>query len=244
MTRGLSATLLSEIGAEHNTSTHLLEFTYWDGAAQQTLYYTTASQDITTSGVTNIPDATWIALGFPGGGSALALSEARETSRSASQGVTLRLDGVDQTIVSILLNNQFRGQPAKIYRLYLDESAGTPIGGLLVWSGLQNDDYRIDESRPQDTDEPGTVTIQTKVVSFTAKMQESQPVATNTVSHNSMLDRAGLSTGDTFFQNVTEITDREIFWGAEGPAEESRATSRGRGGGGRAGESPSGPRKT
>lgn len=209
-----------ETESKQNNVAHLLEINFYDSGTDtvDTTYITTASQPLTTSGLSGVPDQTWEAIGLPSGDTNLSIQPIQETSDLRAQSVELRLDGVDQTFLSLLGNKFFRGRPIKIWRVWL--SSGDIDDHLLIWDGLQNDPYEVEENQESDIESvggAGTSTIRTQIVSSLARLQETKAVITNENSHNNMLKRKGLSTGDTGMQNTPLIQDKKIFWGREGP---------------------------
>lgn len=223
----------TEVSKQQKVVEHLIEITYYDPSVGGTVKerITTAVQDIPTSGYSNVPDATWNAIGLPGDKEAFSIKPIKETSDLRAQSVQLKLDGVDRTFIDFLNTHHFRGQPVKIWRVWFDDSAGTINQIVQIWDGLQNDPYTIRENDPaEDTDTPPTATVQTQSVSNVARMQRARPVMSNEDSHNNFLDRIEESTGDTGFQNVPKIQEKALFWGREQPQDDTQS---GGGGGGR-----------
>ena len=154
----------------------------------------------------------WNSQTWEGIGGTLAFSAVEETPDMSGQGVELTLSGVNQTIISVLLNNQFRGYEVRIWLAHF-ASTGTIVSSPLeIFRGRQLSDYRITETR-RENDQPGTVSVKTKVQSRLAVLLNAQPVLTSEVSHNDMLKRAGVATGDTFFRNVPAIAGPSLDWG-------------------------------
>lgn len=212
MTRDLSSSQKTEATSTSAAAVHLLELVYFDDgtSSESEVHFTTASQDITAT--IDGGDIT-----FSGVGGFLEWSGVSEDTDDSAQGVDLKLDGVDQTVISAILNNQFRGRPVRIWRAWLEPSGGNIVDSpLLIFRGKQLGSYDVTENWGDDGSE-GTVTIETRVMSRMAELQQTTPVKTNLDSHDRMLARAGLSTGDTFFQNIPAINGKRIFWGTEGP---------------------------
>lgn len=160
-------------------------------------------------------DITWNAQSWDGIGGILAFSGVEETADPAGQGVELTLSGVDQTIISILLQHQFRGYEVRIWLAHLAINGTIVADPIEIFRGRQLSDYRINEERPESGS--GSVTIKTRVQSRLSILRNPEAVRTSIVSQNDMLKRAGLSTGDTFFRNVPAIAGRQVRWGQINP---------------------------
>lgn len=231
MPRGLPSGYLAEVEKDHGdaATVRLIELTYWDGSSEQELYLTDASQDIDAT-VDGSPQT------FTGTGGLLDYPGMRESEDTKEQGVDLTLSGVDQTTVAIILSNQFRGRLVRIWEAKYDVASGTIVDSpQLQFEGFQNDPYEMEEE-PGEDGQPGTARITTRVVSRLGSGEARRVVKTNLTSHQEMLERAGLTADDTFFQNVPAITNREVYWGRDAP---DRATSSG--GAGARGEGGSHP---
>lgn len=226
MPRDLPTGVKPLIEESTTTQAHLLELQFSDGSQVDQIYLTTASQDLTTSGLASIPDETWTGIGFAGGGSLLGIGAVEETGDLRAQSVDLSLNGVDQSIIAILGTNFFRGHPARIWRVWLDDETGEVISGVLLFSGLQLDNYVVNEEFDAASDESRMCSVETTLASRVARLGYQNSVMTNITSHNAMLARAGLSTGDTGFQNVKSIENRKIHWGQEGPSPRRPAVRR------------------
>lgn len=232
MTRDLGGNVQTKIEARESTVIHLLEINYWDGVGESQEYVSTAAQPIVTSSdPANLPDAEWTPLGLPGGESALGIGSVTESGDIKAQGIEISLDGVDRTIIDIINQNHFRGRKVRIWRVWLDEDTGEIDDALNIFEGFQNDDFTIEEVPPS-IEETGAVTVKTRVTSDLAVLQRIVSVLTNTESHNDMLRRAGLATGDTSFNKVPGITDKIIYWGRPVPQKGgTKSGTGGRGGG-------------
>lgn len=237
MTRELTSGQQAAIQAETGTVVYLLELKFWTGSSETEVRLATAGDDINAD-----PDGTG-EVTFQGSGGWLSWGGAQETARERAQGTRIRLSGVEQTIISALLNNSFRGREARIWRATVTD--GSVSDTLLIFRGRQLGDYSITET-PGSHEGPATVDIETRVRSRLADLRQSKPVRTNQRSHNAMLARAGLSTGDTYFQNVPNLPGRRIFWGTNAPDEATTSGGGagprgGGGGGGRGGRGPDDP---
>lgn len=216
MPRSLSAGFEAAIALERSELVHLIQLEYSGG----TLYLTTASGDIT-----------WDSKTFQAVGGTLAWDEVVEMPDRRSEGVRVVMSGVDGSIVSTLLSNHFRGRLARIHIAHLDPDDGSLVSDpLLVFHGHQSGQYSVRETRDTEGLGPGTVDIETRVVSRMAALERTNEVRTNPTSHRAMLKRGGFTGGDLddgFFKRVASLVGEPIYWGTAAPV-----SFRGRGGGG------------
>lgn len=194
MTRTLTAGMQTAVAAQTGTIVYLFQIESSGG----TLRLCTAPVDIA-----------WDSQTWDGIGGTLAFGGIEETGDPSGQGVDLTLSGVDQTFIAVLLANHVRGHEVRIWLAHLSDG-DVVADPLEIFRGYQLADYRISETRSR---EGGTVTVKTRVMSRLATLRNAVPVRTNPTSHNDMLKRAGLSTGDTFFQNVPGLGHQKINWG-------------------------------
>lgn len=131
------------------------------------------------------------------------------------QGVELTLYGVDQTIISIIQNNQFRGRLIKIYMVHFDPDTGVIDTPDLIFRGRQNGDYEITEDRSSDsTTSGGLVTVKTRISADLSAINIKQSCRTNVHSHEEFLRRSGVvSPDDKFFERVSTIMNKGVPWG-------------------------------
>lgn len=148
---------------------------------------------------------TWEAIG-----GLLEFGGVEETSDPKGQGVDVKLSGVDQTIISTLLNNNYRGQPVKIWRAWLDSVSGLVLRDLLLlFGGLQLSSYNVEESQERDG---GTVTISTRLMSYLAASR-ARGILASLVSHQHLFP------GDTFFRHVPGLANSKVYWGTKAPTQ-------------------------
>lgn len=204
----MSRTISSGATADHSTVVDFLRAYYWTGSAEQAVQLCTATQDMEIT-IDAVPTT------FNGAGLMLQLTEVQESTDYDAVGVDISLDGVDQTVVAILMNNQFIGRKIEVWRAWFDDSTGLIIGNpVKLFEGVQNDPYTITSS--QTYGEYGASTVTTRAVTKMTRVQFNAPVYSNPVSHNEMLTRAADGvTYDTFFNNVKRLKNRSIDWGGE-----------------------------
>lgn len=200
LTRTLASGLQAEIDAQSARYAHLFQIESSGGTTR----FATTAQNISWD------SQTWTAIG-----GLLVFSSADETPDPSGQGLELTLSGVDQTIISILLNNNMRGREVRIWLAHFTDTLQITADPLEIFRGRQLSDYTIAETRPASPDQPGSVTVTTRVQSHLAILNGSLAVLCTEHSHNDMLKRAGLSTGDTFMRNLLAIAGKPIKWGPQ-----------------------------
>lgn len=199
------------VGLTSKDVVHLIRLKYWDGGAEQEIRLCDAVEDLSIDVGSGLE--TWT-----GSGLLLSISPVTESPDLDEPGVDISLDGVDTAIISIILGNDFRGRQVEIWRVWLEQLTGKQATGpsatpLLIFDGLQNQPYRIAESF--DDFGVSTVSVSTRAVGSVSTTSYNRSIATNPTSLNEMLERAGLTTGDTFMQNVAALENLEIFWGRD-----------------------------
>ncbi len=187
MTRTLHANMVTAATAETGEYCYLLSFAFSGG----TLYLTTASTDIDWSG------NTYQAIG------GLTFEAVRETREFTDQSLSVTLDGVDQTVITKVLQQNYIGQTATLHIAHF--SSGAIISDpVQLWSGYMNDAWQIRESHGRGG---GTSRITTSIVSPFVIFRQTRGIRANVASHSSVYS------GDTFFRHLQAIQGRPIFWG-------------------------------
>lgn len=199
MGRTLNAGMATAVAAaEGYADVWLLSLTSSGG----TTLLTTAQQNVLYSGDT-----------YTAAGGALELAPPAETFDPAAQSMQMTLSGVTQTIVSDLLSNNMRGQGCTVYFGQVLLSTGVLADApIQVFTGYLNEQWRVTEQVGRGL-EPGTVTVSTTVTSDIARYLFARGCRTNVTSHNDMLDRGGITTGDTLFKRVPELVGKLVVWG-------------------------------
>ena len=192
MSRSIEAGMQTAIAAQTSRLTHFIELVFSGG----TVYLTTAPHDVV-----------WDAHTWEGIGGALGFEPIEEGSTSSGGGTTLKISGVDQTILSALLSQHTRGRTVTIYLAHLDSDYAIVSDPLEVFEGYLNQGYTVREQRG-DRD-GGTCVISIPVVSGMAALRRVNGFRTNLTSHQAVHD------GDTFFQHVPAIASAKIGppWG-------------------------------
>ena len=150
--------LKNAVIADTGHSVYLLRLQYRTAAgASAEARLTNAPVDLDVEVESGLGVETWV------GGLMLNVAVVTESDDLDASGVDLTLDGVNQTIIAVLMDNHFRGQNATVYKGWFDPDAGTLLGSypLLMFRGLQNEAYNISETS---TDLPDAVQVTTRVL--------------------------------------------------------------------------------
>jgi hypothetical protein len=191
MTRAINASLLQSIQADEAVEVWLVELEFSGG----TTYLTTASGDISYGGNT-----------YSAVGGLLTSDGIEESLDRKAEGVSLKLPGVDQALVSEILTEKTIGRSARILLAHLNETTGTITGTpLTLFEGEMNDGFSITGSR--DPEEGGTVTIESRLVSKMSRFSTRRGIKMNLESHQRFFS------GDKGFEYVPALANRVILWG-------------------------------
>ncbi len=199
MGRTLTAGMVTAAAAEDGDLLHLISLAFSGG----TLFLTTAPHDVVFSGDT-----------YTAVGGHLGFQVVQESGDMTAQGVRMTLDGVDQTVISPLLAQNYIGRTAKIYQAHMDSAGVLVVDPVLLFEGLLNSSFRVAESRDGDG---GTVVVTTTVVSPLVGFRQRRGIRMTLASHQHHYP------GDTIMRHVSTISARKGYWG--------RADSSGSGGG-------------
>lgn len=204
MARTIASGMQTAIASERSEIAHLIQLEFSGG----TTYLTTATGDIAWGGDT-----------YTAVGGSLAWGEVVEMADRRSEGVKLVLSGVDGSIVSTLLSNNFRGRNARVYIAHLDPDDGSLVADpLLVFQGHQSGSYNVREQRDPKMEKPGTVTVETRVVSRMGALDRVNETRTNPTSHRALLKRGGFTgtdLDDAFFLRTASIVGATVMWGGQ-----------------------------
>jgi len=190
MTRTLTAAMVTAAQADSGDIFHLISLAFSGG----TIFLTTATHNIVFDGDTY--SAVGGHLGFE------AVQESRDLT---GQSVRLTLDGVDQTIISPLLAQNYIGRTAKVFQGHMDSAGAVIVDPVLLFEGLLNSSFTVTESR--DPDSSGTVVVRTTVLSPLVSFRQQRGIRATLASHQHHFS------GDTFFKHISTISARKVFWG-------------------------------
>ena len=199
----MTRTLNSPVGDQRGEYVYLYEFRYSGGD----VFINSGSTDILFGGDTYIAS-----LGL------VAHDTIIETSDRAAQQLRVQMGGVDQSIISTVLTNNFRGYPVFISLVHFDPDTGVIDTPDLLFVGRQNGDYVVTEEHSPD-DSTQSVVIETRFKSALGSLSNINSVRSNSLSHQEMLRRGGIAaTADKFFERVASIERKQVYWGQPTPA--------------------------
>ena len=190
MPRTLTAGMITAAQAAEGDLFHLISLAFSGG----TIFLTTAPHNVVFSGDT-----------YTAVGGHLGFDSVNESGDLTGQGVRLTLDGVDQTIVSPLLAQNYIGRTAKVYQAHMDSAGALVVDPALLFEGLLNSRFRVTESR--DPDAGGTVVVTTTIVSPLVSFRQRRGIRATLASHQHHFP------GDTFFKHISTISARKFPWG-------------------------------
>ena len=195
MTRTLGAGMAASLdGAASVEVIHLVEIEFSNG----TEYLSTGTRNLDWN------SQTWVAVG-----GMLQLGPVDESQEVRAQGMDIILGGIDQSIISDLLNANYRGRYLKVWRVHINQATGVIIEDPIpLVDHLQLDGYEITEDITRGG--PGTVSIKTRVT-LRPSIDERRGLQTNLISHGHLYPT------DDFFQFVATLTGKRIYWGTESP---------------------------
>jgi len=209
MARSLSGGMAASVAAESGRMViRLLELVHSGG----TVRWTNAANDVDWNG------QTWTAIG-----GALSIGGASEGGKDAKgEGLPVQLSGVDGTIVSIIMDNHFRGHEVTVWRVHLNDGA-VVADPIEEFRGFQNAPYTITDESPDFDGSSGSVRINTRWVSRLTLLDRPNSVRTNAQSHRDMLRRAGLTGTALDDAIMTHLPGsiaalQNLRWGSDTPA--------------------------
>lgn len=135
---------------------------------------------------------------YTGSGNLLTIDGLEEASDLSARGTTLTLNGLDSTIVTYALTEEYQGRLVTIYW-------GVGNNTVEVFSGY------MDKMTIQDSAEGAT--IQLTVESRLIVLERPNVRRYTRESHAGVRTAKSLSGSDTFFDWVTKLQDKQIVWG-------------------------------
>lgn len=136
---------------------------------------------------------------WTGSGTVLAFSSTSENTDLGADGMTLTFSGLESSIVSILLGENYRGRTAKVYVGALGAD-NKPVSDMYqIFAG------RMDVMTLQENGETATVSISIENVLIDLERPRARKL-----TNEEQLKRYS---GDTSLQGVAKLQDRQIAWG-------------------------------
>ena len=135
---------------------------------------------------------------YTGTGNLLVIDGLEEASDLSARGTTLTLNGLDSTIVTYALQEEYQGRLVRIYW-------GVGNNTVEVFSGY------MDKMTIQDAGETSTISL--TVESRLIALERPNIRRYTRESHAAVRTAKGLSGTDTFFDWVTKLQDKPVVWG-------------------------------
>lgn len=183
MDRGASAAVLAELGASQCRPVHLLELEF-----SPAIYLTDAPVPLSWNGHTYLPSQF------------LRFGDIAENRDLTVNECVVGLSGVDQTVISLLLADDYLGRTARIRKAMLSEALAVVANPIPIIEG------RIDAPAIATDPEAGTCEASITIVSRWAPLDKPAGRTTNDD------DQQAHFPGDRGFENVTD-EQTTLVWG-------------------------------
>ena len=149
---------------------------------------------------TGYGDKTISSQTYTGSGNLLTIDGLEEVSDLSARGTTLTLNGLDSTIVSYALTEEYQGRLVTIYW-------GVGSNTVEIFRGY------MDKMTIQDAGETSTISL--TVESRLIALERANVRRYTRESHAAVRTAKGLTGSDTFFDWTTQLQDKQIVWGRE-----------------------------
>ena len=148
---------------------------------------------------TGYGDITVASETYTGGGQLLSISPIEETVEIAARGVNFALNGIDSSLVSVALTENYQGRSAKVY-LGVISSGAVVSDPYLVFDG------RMDVMTIEDAGDTASISLSAE--SRLIDLERSR------VRRYTNSDQQNQFPGDTCLRFVADLQDKEIAWGS------------------------------
>ena len=148
---------------------------------------------------TGYGDITVASETYTGGGQLLSISPIEETVEIAARGVNFALNGIDSSLVSVALTENYQGRSAKVY-LGVISSGAVVSDPYLVFDG------RMDVMTIEDVGDTASISLSAE--SRLIDLERSR------VRRYTNSDQQNQFPGDTCLRFVADLQDKEIAWGS------------------------------
>ena len=136
---------------------------------------------------------------WTGSGMVMNVSGTSEPSDMSANGMTITFSGLDASIISVMLGENYRGRSAKVYLCALD-ATNQPVSDMYqVFAG------RMDIMTLQENGSVSTISI--NVENVLIDLERARPIR---LTNEDQLDRYS---GDNSLSGVAQLQDRQISWG-------------------------------
>ena len=171
------------------------------GADEQALFFAVKAE-FDTDDIrvwTGIDDLTISSQTYTGAGTLLSISNTEDNLELKSNGVVVALSGMDETIVNYALTENYQNRPITIFMGYVMGGTNEVAGTLTLFKG------RMTSLVINDTPEGSTVTIDAE--NRLVDLDRPSNLRYTKESQNF------LHSGDTGFNRVASLQDKQINWG-------------------------------
>ena len=183
--RGMSASVKTEIAKPANRPCHLVSLHFDSGTTYITDYHRKLTYDSNDY------------LAF---GSLLGATDIEETSELMVSSMTLSMSGIDQTMISAFLSDDYIDRTVKIYKAHINDSGAVIADPILIFEG------RMDEPVIEEDPDAGSSSVQLKVTNqFTDFLRKPG-------RHTNHEEQQVHFPGDMGFEFASEII-KDIKWG-------------------------------
>ncbi|MBT7913572.1 hypothetical protein HN588_06675 [Candidatus Bathyarchaeota archaeon] len=186
--RGMTAAALTELGAITNQPCHLVEVTTETSGTPSVVYMTDYSRNLDWDG------NTYLAVG-----NLLGVGNISESAEFQIQKLDLALSGVDQSLVSLFINNNYLDQPVSVYMAFINNGA-VVISPSLLFKG------NMDSITMSEDPDSGQSTLRASASSLFVDFQRKSG------RHTTDSDQQHYFPGDLFFRPaVNQVASKQ--WG-------------------------------
>ena len=190
------------------------------GADEQALFLAVKAE-FDTSDIrlwTGVDDLTIDSETYTGAGTLLSIGNVEENSDLSSKSLSISLSAMDSTVLNYALTESYQNRNITLFLGYVMGGTNEVAGTLVLFKG------RMVNLTVTDTPDGSTVTVQSE--SRLIDLERPSNFSYTKESQNF------LNSGDTCFNRVASLQDKEIVWGKSSDAVGGGTTGGGGGGGG------------
>jgi hypothetical protein len=182
MSRSLPAALATEFGKDELELFYAVEL----GFSSQTLRFWTGYGDLSANGET-----------WTGSGLVMAISNSQENTDLSANGLSLTFSGLDTTVISFVLTENYRGRVARVYVGALVN--GTPTDLYQLWAGRMDVMSFVEDGT--------TATVQIQIENILIDLERPR------IRLYTDEEQKALYPNDLSLSKVAGLQDRQIVWG-------------------------------
>ena len=148
-------------------------------------------------------DLVWDGLLYTGLGGFGGISEVEETKKATANGIQLSLNGVPAAMVSIAMQEHYRGRKMFLWLALFDTATGEMLPNpTRIFAG------RMDTMKIRDNGTTSTI-----VLTCESRLIDLERARERRYTHE---DQQALYPGDKGLANVAALQNKEVFWGRYG----------------------------